>query len=323
MQDNNQNKIFEQSLRNMTARDICESKKKKRNTSGTAFSVIRYALIAVCAFALIFSGTSIVKSLIGYADQEKIYDEIKDIVINDASGVEMMFDNSNVFATPDYNASQDLTKDEIDIIGSTEQINKEYARIKIKLSRLKSQYPDLYGWITVPGTVINYPIMQAEDNEYYLYRSYTGASLTAGSIYADYKNEEAIRDNYNLVLFGHHMMNGSMFGSLDRYLTEKNFRKDNTIYIYTIDGMYTYKIFSVYETSKYFPYIETRFSSSEDYIEFLNRTKDLSLYQVPDLKLDENTRIITLSTCNNRYDDGRFAVHGYLTDFYEADKVKK
>lgn len=306
---------FAESLDSITADDICEAKKRKRRTSEVVLEGLRYALILICLAALLYSGVSIFSALRGYSDQEKIYGSIGDIVMNGSVGVEVMVAVPNMPLTPNYDASQKLTGADLDQFRPV-AVNKEYERIKIKLSNLKSQYPDLYGWITIPGTVINYPIMQTDNNDYYLNHSYTGVGLGAGSIFADYRCDKDVLDNKNLVIYGHHMSNNSMFYSLDYYFQSTFFNTNNTVYIYTLNGMYTYKVFSVYETNMYYPYIRTYFSDDPAFENFVNTIKNNSIHENGDLALDGVSNLLTLSTCNNLTDEGRIAVHAVLTEYY-------
>ena len=312
------NNKFADSLEIVTADELSDIKKKKRKLSEMTSDIMRYAFIVVCSVALIYSGVSITSALIGYSDQQEEYDKAENI-INDSIGVQIMLGSPTMPTTPDYNASQNLTGADIEQYNPA-PVNKEYERIKIKLSNIKEQYPNLYGWITIPGTSINYPIMQTYNNEYYLNHSYTGAKLRAGSIFADYKCDPTLINNRNLVIYGHHMLNYSMFYSLDMYLNESFFNSNNTVYIYTLDGMYTYKVFSVYETHKNFPYIKTSFKNDSSFVDFVQTIKGKSIHNNGAFSIDSNSKILTLSTCSNRTDEGRLAVHAVLTDIYETKK---
>lgn len=312
------NSKFADSLEIVNADEYSINKKNKRKLSEMTSDIMRYALIIVCSVGLIYSGVSITNALIGYSDQQKEYDKAENM-INDSIGVQIMLGSPSMPTTPDYNASQNLTGEELEQFRPV-AVNKEYERIKAKLSNMKELYPNLYGWITIPGTVINYPIMQTDNNEYYLNHSYTGANLSAGSIFADYRCDTTPINNKNLIIYGHHMLNTSMFYSLDRYLEESFFNSNNTVYIYTLDGMYTYKVFSVYEANKYSPYITTYFKNDSTFAEFARTIKGKSIHNNDAFNIDSNSKILTLSTCSNRTYEGRLAVHAVLTDIYQTKK---
>lgn len=320
MADNNEkNDIFAQSLKSLTADDIKQKQRKKFDIVCFFADNIRYAVMFLCVCLFAYSAYMVADALVGYAEQEKIYNDVEDIVLNGNYSVEIMLPSSPSPATPDYDASQKLSKEDYDSIVNTPQINKEYETIKIKLMNLKERYPDLYGWITVPGTVINYPIMQTDNNDYYLDHSYSGTSLAAGSIFADYRCQEKAMDNKNLVIYGHHMTSNSMFHPLDEYLKASFFESTNIIKIYTLDGMYTYQVFSVYETTMYDPYITTYFYDDAQYNDFVMGLKEKSIHNNDNFDLSNITNIVTLSTCNNRYESGRLAVHGVLIEKYESN----
>lgn len=316
MSENKERKTeFAESLSSLTADDICPQKTKKRRGTDLIFDNLRYILIAVCGIILIISGISVASSLKGYADQNKTYDSIGDFVMK-ADGVEMMFSGPDMPLTPDYKTSQQLTAEDLSDYLNPATVNKEYARVRIKLADLKSQYPDLYGWISVSGTNISYPIMQSEDNDYYLTHSYTGASLGAGAIFADYRCDRTHGSNKNLVLYGHHMSNSSMFHQLDNFLQESFFKNNGKVTIYTLDGMYTYKIFSIYQTTMYYPYITTYFDTDESFLQFAETIEGNSIHKGDDVEFTAGSKLLTLSTCNNRYKSGRLAVHAVMIESY-------
>ena len=92
------------------------------------------------------------------------------------------------------------------------------------------------------------------------------------------------------------------------------------ITVYTLDGMYTYQIYSIYETDKYYPYITTYFKSGESFVEFAEKSEEKSIYNKDNVLFAPSDRILTLSTCNNRFADGRLAVHAVMVDQYNYQK---
>ena len=310
------NSPFARSVDMITQDEIGESGKKKKRISDILIDNARYLVLLLCAAVLIVNLGNIARALKGYAEQNEIYDHIGDFMLK-GDGVEIMFESPSVPVTPDFDSCLNMTDDELSGYLDPEKVNTEYERVRIKLANLKSRYPDLYGWIHVLGTNINYPVVQTTDNEYYLSHSYTGANLGAGAIFVDYTCQSTLLDNRNLVIYGHHMSNNSMFHQLDNFLQESFFRGNGKVVVYTLDGMYTYKIFSIYETDMYNPYISTYFASDEKFIEFALKLQHSSIYETSRIDFSGSSKILTLSTCNNRYDEGRLAVHAVMIESYK------
>jgi sortase B len=166
---------------------------------------------------------------------------------------------------------------------------------------------DVVGWVSVPDTVINYPVVQAEDNDYYLRRDIHGERATAGTIFMDYRSD-ARANGRNTILYGHHMRNGTMFKDLVKYKNEEFFQNNPIVRFDTLYEEIEWEVFSAYVTHAGFPYIQTVFASDEEYLEFLSKIKSQSIFH-KDMELTSEDRILTLSTCTYEYDDARFVVH--------------
>lgn len=171
---------------------------------------------------------------------------------------------------------------------------------------------DYRGWIKIDNTNINYPILQGQDNEEYLYKDINNEYIVSGSIFMNYLNNGF--DDQNTVLFGHNMKNGTMFANLKKYKEEDFFYNNNDIEIDLSNGEYLkYKVFSVYITDINDNYTKTSFEDKDEYKEFLERIKNKSIYK-SDISVNENDKIITLSTCSYEFDDARLVVTGKLID---------
>ena len=171
---------------------------------------------------------------------------------------------------------------------------------------------DYRGWIKIDNTNINYPILQGQDNEEYLYKDINNEYIVSGSIFMNYLNNGF--DDQNTVLFGHNMKNGTMFANLKKYKEEDFFYNNNYIEIELSNGQYLkYKVFSVYITDINDNYTKTSFEDKVEYKEFLERIKNKSIYK-SDISVNENDKIITLSTCSYEFDDARLVVTGKLID---------
>ena len=171
---------------------------------------------------------------------------------------------------------------------------------------------DYRGWIKIDNTNINYPILQGQDHEEYLYKDINNEYIVSGSIFMNYLNNGF--DDQNTVLFGHNMKNGTMFANLKKYKEEDFFYNNNDIEIELSNGQYLkYKVFSVYITDINDNYTKTSFEDKDEYKEFLERIKNKSIYK-SDISVNENDKIITLSTCSYEFDDARLVVTGKLID---------
>ena len=191
-----------------------------------------------------------------------------------------------------------------------EEHNEELEKMRAGLMSLARINPDVYGWITVEGTNINYPLVQGEDNDYYLNHAYTGDYLPIGSIFVDFRCEESITRNFNTVIYGHNITTGTMFHDVTKFFKDEYF--NNTyIYIYTLDGIYVYEPFSIYKTREDYNYFRTGFTSVEDFVEFAEELSGNS-DKKKEMSFGKNSRILTLSTCTNIVQTERYALHAKL-----------
>ena len=181
--------------------------------------------------------------------------------------------------------------------------NDEENKYDVNFNLLKSQNSDTVAWIKVNGTTIEYPIVKAKDNEYYLTHSFDKSSNSAGWIFADYKNKFDGTDK-NIVVYGHNRKDKSMFGSLRNILSSQwqNSSENTEITFISENENCIYKVFSVYQIQKEDYYIKTNFSSNKEFEKFLETIKNRSMkdFETPVSSADS---ILTLSTCaaNDNY----------------------
>ena len=190
--------------------------------------------------------------------------------------------------------------------------------IPIDFASLKETNPDIYAWIEIPDTNVNYPIVQsADDDSYYLNHTIDGQEGYPGSIYTEKVNAKDFSD-FNTVIYGHDMKDGSMFRKLEEY-KDKDFWKENPyFYIYTPDGnVATYQIYSVgvvKDTSEGYTY---QFADDAAFASFLEATKASSLYDTG-VEVGNDSQIVTLSTCTREGNDDRTIVHGVRVNVQPA-----
>lgn len=216
------------------------------------------------------------------------------------------------------NADTESTKQIEEIAnGSIENKNKaEYAKLTEILSEFKNIYEkntDLIGWINLPDTLIDYPVLQRDDNEYYLNHDFYGDISKHGSIFMDCKND-VLLPSTNLILYGHNMKDGTMFSALRKYKDQSFFENHKIISFHTIYEKSQYEIISVFlskvylkneDVFKYYQFVHA--SNHEEFDEFYHNIKELSLYDTNN-EAQYGDTFITLSTCDYTTEDGRLVV---------------
>lgn len=178
------------------------------------------------------------------------------------------------------------------------------------------EYPDIKGWLYVEGTAIDYPILQREgEDEYYLYRDFRGEEDKRGSLILDEDSSmEEGESTTNLLIHGHNMKDGSMFGGLDAYRSEDYYKEHTYMTLSTRDGVHEYEVVSVFESQvfyvtdqvfKYYNFFQA--DTAEEFEYFYDNIKELSLYDTG-VEAEYGDRFLTLSTCAYHVEDGRFVV---------------
>lgn len=173
----------------------------------------------------------------------------------------------------------------------------------VDFNKLKEQNNETIAWLKINNTNIEYPVVKGTNNSFYLNHSFDKSKNSAGWIFADYKNKFDNTDK-NIVIYGHNMRDGSMFGSMLNILDAKWYEnEENTnITLYTENEKCIYKVFSIYKIESEDYYIKTEFSDDNNFEQFVNTIKKRSIKEFnTDVSKDDN--ILTVSTCanNNKY----------------------
>ena len=183
--------------------------------------------------------------------------------------------------------------------------------LTVNFSKLLLKNNNTVGYIKINNTLVNYPVVQASDNEFYLNHSFDKGENKAGWIFLDFRgNLIDLVDNN--VIYGHSRLDGTLFGSLNLVLTSNwQENKDNyVIYLSTLKENMLFQIFSIYTIPKEYYYITPNFSSIEKKEVWLNEMKKRNLAPI-DTIVNVNDKILTLSTCQNNY-GGRIVIHSKL-----------
>lgn len=222
-------------------------------------------------------------------------------------------------------SSADFPSDDKDAVDASEMpspdIDTDSNVAPVDFSALASQNEDIYAWIYIPDTNINYPICQSHvDDNYYLEHDVYGNYSFAGAIYSQVCNSRDFTDRVT-VLYGHNMANGSMFANLHYFADSNFFENHDKIYIYTADRKLTYKVVSsfIYDDR----HIMNTFDFADDaqfqnYLDTIQNPRSVSMKVRSGVSLSTSDKILTLSTCVNS-GDGRYLVNGVLISEEEIE----
>ena len=231
-------------------------------------AILNLILYIILLSILIYSGIKIFKWYKDKTNNNKIAEQIKSTVIVEEK-------------------NEDENKDEY----------------TVDFNKLKEQNNETIAWLKVNNTNVEYPVVKGTNNSFYLNHSFDKSSNSAGWIFADCRNKLDNTDK-NIVIYGHNMRDGSMFGSMLNILNSKWYEnEENTnITLYTKNEKSIYKVFSVYKIENEDYYIKTEFKNGNEFEGFIKNLKKRSIKDFNvDVSKDDN--ILTLSTCanNNKY----------------------
>lgn len=175
--------------------------------------------------------------------------------------------------------------------------------------------PQILGWIAIPGTQLSFPLLQGEDNDFYLHHDIYGQESRYGAIFVDYK-ADIYGGESNMVIYGHHMRNGSMFGSLEEYGSRSYYEEHPSFFLLLPEEEREYEIIAVLKNDIYsrekelFQYYDyERIESREKFDEYCQNIKSYSLYDTG-LDAEYGDELATLCTCSYSGKDERLLIVG-------------
>ena len=184
----------------------------------------------------------------------------------------------------------------------------------LQLEELQKENEEIIGWLEIEGTNINYPVLQASDNDYYLTHNYKKEKASTGSIFLD-KDFDLINGSSNYLIYGHRNKSGLMFEDLMKYAKEDFYKEHTKIKFTTNKDDSIYEILSVFYSRVYYKseqnvfryYYFVNANNEQEYNDFVNNAKKVSLYDTG-VTAKYGDQLLTLSTCEYSQEDGRFAV---------------
>ena len=244
-----------------------DAKEKKIKRS----KIINRIILIICACVFVFAAFKLVSILLEYKKGNDIYDNIEGNILEDKPvNITIGDDNQDVTVPFVYNYQALLN------------IN-----------------PDGLGFLYVPSVDIRLPIAQTTDNDFYLTHTFDKTYNGNGCLFVDYRITNKLKANHVLI-YGHNMNSGAMFGSLSRYETPSFYQTEgnDVFYIYTEDVIRKYKIFTVYITDPISDTFTFNFSNLAGLREYAKNVQAQSLYNTG-VDITNTTQIVTFSTCTN------------------------
>ena len=219
-----------------------------------------------------------------------------------------------------YFINQYETNKESDVLASVEidesQITDDTTERMLQVRELQKENSDIVGWLEIEGTNMNYPVLQGDDNSYYMTHNYKRETTSSGSLFLD-KDYDWDIPSSNLLIYGHNNLDGLMFQELLKYEDEDFFKEHPTFRFTTADEDAEYEIISAFKSRVYYKseknvfryYYFVNANTEEEYNQFITNAKKASLYNI-DASAKYGDQLITLSTCSYHVKDGRFVIVG-------------
>ena len=239
-------------------------------------------LIVVFSAIIAFSGFRLYKIFHEYHEGEKQYEETATSFVKEEE--------------PEHTQDPDNTM---------EENGPQVCPISVDFEGLLAENSDVVGWIYSEGTRINYPVLRGESNEEYLHHLINGAYNSASTIFMDFRCNPDLTD-FNTIIYGHHMKNGSMFASLHQYVDQAFYDEHKYMWYLTPDHTYRLDVLYGYvgnaEAEIYTIFVNK--DELDSYLAFAGRNSSF----VPDKVPEDINGIVALSTCSYEYDDARYVV---------------
>lgn len=191
-----------------------------------------------------------------------------------------------------------------------EDDNAEYAPVTVDFESLMAEGEDVVAWIYCPDTAIDYPVVKGEDNSFYLSHSFDGSSLKAGAIFIDANDRDGFTDA-NMIIYGHHMNDGSMFAGLHSWMEEGYYEEHPVMWILTPEQDYKVLIFSGYNTPAVSDTYKIFHEPCPELNEYLSKCAAQSDFETG-IEPDGKGKYVVLSTCSYVFEDARYVLHGVM-----------
>ncbi len=301
---------------------MARKKKKKR----TFVDVLSGLLLVVALCVFVYAGYSLFGFYKEYKKSSDEYDNLESsYVVPEQTENFDVLENDEVFGEVsggflDSEGLEELEnldgmegREVITISQNGQEMTLPLMTNPIDFTELQRVNDDIVGWLRIRALDISYPVVQSEDNDFYLHRTFEKTDNFAGCLFVNCENNPDLTDQ-NTVIYGHNMKNGSMFGKLKLFREEGTFEKSKYFWIFAPDFIYEYRIFSACVVDKTGLTYQTGFND-EEFRAFIEHAFTNSEVDTSGVEVTQDDRIVTLSTCTGD-DATRFTVMGKLVQIY-------
>jgi len=183
----------------------------------------------------------------------------------------------------------------------------------VDFEALELLFPGIVGWIRLDGTLIDYPVMQYTDNDFFLTRLPDGTAHRSGSIFLDYRNSSDFSDK-SILIYGHESRPQDMFGALKNYREQAFYDSHPVLYLHTPQKDYMIVLFAGYLLDSQNEQPPLHFDSDGDFLDYIGHLKSISFFS-SDVMVGADDRIVSLCTCAYDFNDARLVITGVLVDY--------
>ncbi len=256
------------------------AKNKQRKSNKALLTVI----IGICIGIMAFSGYQLIKIGMTYKTGTDEYNGLREYTSYTG---ETVIPEASVADVSETDTSEDGEKD---------QAEQARAPISVDFEELKAINEDIIGWIYYAAIDLSYPVVQGEDDSYYLNHTFEKTYNPAGCVFLEAQNSADLEDP-NSILYGHRMKNQSMFGKLSWLTSKELYKEDPYFWILTPEGDRCYKVFSLQVTATGSE-VYTLFGGRDyQFMNWIDSMKDLSSVPLEDPTYSLTSNVVTLSTC--------------------------
>lgn len=243
-------------------------------------------LAAAFAAVFVFSGIQVFIVLREYKEADVVYEQLQ---------------KEFVVVAPTQTTEADISMPDQPVV--------ETSGITVDFAKLTARNADVIGWLYCADTPINYPVVQAKDNDKYLHAGLDGKYLRSGTLFVDYRND-AIGEDRQFIVYGHSMKNKTMFGSLMGYKKQEYYEAHPVLYYLTPDAEYRIELFAGC-VMKVLQIIYQPNPGTAEYADYLAEMRSKSTFH-SDVVVTPEDAVVVLSTCSYEFDNARYVALGKL-----------